>query len=394
VTAAGVESPWAGGARFDLTVGVASDVPHWAMADGRVWAYEPYVREMAIWARLFARVEVCAPAAEGPLRGNQAPYPAPNVRWRPVPYSQVQGAGGMARRILRVPRLAGALYDLVRTSDLVLLRSPGHAALVGRVIATALGAPTITKWASFFGPMQREGVPRRLERLMVERIRRPALVYGPSRRPHLISFIPALMTDGELRQARARGARRRWAPPWKILTVGQLLPGKGFDLAVEGLGRLHATAPDLPWTAFVIGDGPQRGALHEMAARAGIADRVTFTGALSFDAVQEHYADAHVVIMPGTREGWPKTIPEAWAHGAVSVAAAAGIVPWMMEGKHAGLTFAPTPDALGEVLRTALSDPAAMQAMGGRGQHLVADLSLEVFATRLERALCEHCGLA
>jgi glycosyltransferase involved in cell wall biosynthesis len=168
---------------------------------------------------------------------------------------------------------------------------------------------------------------------------------------------------------------------------------KGFDLALQGLGRLRATHPELPWVYTLVGDGPETGPLRAIAERAGIADRVTFTGALGFAAAQEQYAAAHVVIMPGVMEGWPKPVAEAWAHAAVPVAAAAGIVPWIMEGKGAGVTFTPTPDALAAALGALLSEPAAMRAMSRRGAELVGELSLESFERRLERVLVDVCGL-
>jgi len=34
--------------------------------------YEPYVREMRVWADLFEEVVVCSSRAEGPMRGNLA----------------------------------------------------------------------------------------------------------------------------------------------------------------------------------------------------------------------------------------------------------------------------------------------------------------------------------
>ena len=42
--------------RFDLRLGVLSQVPHWIGRDATPWAYEPYVREMRLWADLFTAV--------------------------------------------------------------------------------------------------------------------------------------------------------------------------------------------------------------------------------------------------------------------------------------------------------------------------------------------------
>lgn len=379
--------------RFAATLGVVTHVPHWRGDDGAARAYEPYVREMGVWARLFARVRVCAPEGEGPGHGNLAAYAATNVEWIPARYTLDLGPRAQLRRLTQLPALAATIARLLRESDLVLLRSPGHPALVARVLARATRAPTITKWAGLFGAFDGERIPSIVERHLVGRGPDPALVYGPSPAPHLISFPPALMTRAELARAAAASACREWRPPWRILSVGRLLPVKGFDLALRALARLRALDPSLDWRYTLVGGGTQEHELRDIIARGGIADRVELTGSLGFDAVLERYADAHVVIMPGVKEGWPKVIAESWAHGAVPLGAAAGIVPWIVDGTDAGVTFAPEPEALAVALRDLLRAPARMESMSARGPQLADALSLESFGERLERVLVEECGL-
>jgi glycosyltransferase involved in cell wall biosynthesis len=379
--------------RFDYTLGVATDVEHWVRPDGRLWAYEPYVREMNVWGALFAKVRVCAPRGEAPMRGTQAPYAVPNVEWQPLNYSQLEGTRGRISRAVRLPGLVRTLDRLVRTSDIVLLRSPGQTALVARLLAQARGVPTITKWAGFFGVLPGDRPLRRLEYTIAERIRRPVLIYGPSASPHLVSFIPALMSSREIQRAREASLKRSWEPPWRILAVGRLSPEKQFDLVIRGLAQLRDRYPQLQWTFTLAGDGNEAERLRSLVAQLRLDEWVTFAGALRFSAVQQLYANSHVVVMPGTHEGWPKVIPEAWAHGAVPIGAEAGIVPWMMEGTQAGLTFQPTPDELADTIGLLLSDPVLLQRMSARGYEQVAELTLEEFARRLETVLKLDCGL-
>jgi len=378
--------------RFAKRLGVITHVPHW-LSDGRPLAYEPYVREMDVWSRLFEKVVVVAPRDDGPPTGNQAVYAGDNVEWRPVRYSM--GWTGLARwhRLAQMPAMAAALNRLLTDCDVVLLRSPGHPALVGRILARVRRRPTITKWAGFFGAFEGERLPSRVERRMVQRDRWPVLVYGNAPLPHLVPFSPALMTEVELDHAAALGRTKNWSPPWKILSVGRVLPVKGFDLALAGLGQLRTRAPHLDWQYTLVGDGPALAELRANAERRGIADRVTFTGALPFSAAQAHYGAAHIVIMPGVKEGWPKPIAEAWAHGALPVAAAAGIVPWIIEEGGVGTTFPPTADGLYDALRDHLEQPDALAEEASRGFVAARHLSLEAFADNLERVLVHRLGL-
>lgn len=383
-------------ARFDATLGVVTHVPHWEGGDGEASAFEPYVREMRVWANLFARVEICAPRAAGELRGNQAAYRRRNITWRPVNYTLNDGWNGRLNRLVQMPGLIRNVYRLVQDTDLMLLRSPGHPALVGNLMVRVMRRRSITKWAGLFGDYEGERLPSLIERWLLGRsgTNNPVLIYGPTQSPHLISFLPALMTCEELTRARNLSERRSNKAPWSLLSVGSAIAAKGFDLAVRGLAELKRVRPTLDWTYTYIGDGEMVPHLRELTRQGGIQDRVRFAGALNFSEVQKHYADAHVMIMPGTKEGWPKTIAEAWAHGTVPVAASAGLVPWILEGDEAGLLFEPTPRGLAHTLANLLENPGLMSRLAKNGIPRAAELSLENFERRLEKVLIERFCLA
>ena len=373
-------------AAFSQRLGVVTHVPHWII-DGRVQAYEPYVRELEVWAKLFTTVDVCAPRGEGPASSHLAAYRAANIRWRPVRYTMATGRWMAVRRAGQIPRLAVGLARVLRANDLVLLRSPGHPAALGRVLARLTGTPTITKWAGLFERFEGERLPSRIERFLVRIGNAVTLVYGPAELGNLVPFIPALLSEAELDEACRLSRDRVWRPPWHLLAVGRLTAVKGFDLAIAGLGELYARRPQLWWDLTLVGDGPERERLKFLAGEAGIAQRVRFVEALPFAAVQKYYGRSHVVIMPGVKEGWPKVIAEAWAHGAVPVAAEAGLVPWILSDRDAGAVFRADPSALADTLSDLLLDPARLEAMGAGGPARSRSLSLESFERRVEEVL-------
>lgn len=61
-----------------------------------------------------------------------------------------------------------------------------------------------------------------------------------------------------------------------MVFVGRLVSDKGADLAVEALARLRSQAMDL--TLTIVGDGPERKALEQLAAEKKVADAVEFVG--------------------------------------------------------------------------------------------------------------------
>ncbi|HEX7580589.1 MAG TPA: glycosyltransferase [Thermoanaerobaculia bacterium] len=349
---------------------------------------------MRVWADLFAHVEVCGPAGEGTLQGNQAPYGRSNVTWRRVEYAGRPGLSGKLRRLVQLPAMNVAVLRTIRRADFLLLRSPMHFSLVGAAWVRLLGRPSVTKWAGLFDSFAGERFMERMQRWLESRPARRniVLVYGPATRPNVVSFLPALMSGDELRRGGELAASRVPPPPWRLLSVGRLYWDKGFGLALRGVAELRRRRPDLAFSYTIVGDGPERESLHTLASTLGLENCVVFAGALPFEQVQPHYAASHVTLMPGVMEGWPKVIAEAWAHGALPVAASAGLAPWILKDAGAGVLFEPTPEGLASALARVLdghvaADPAKRLIERARG------LSLESFRDRLVEVLRDRFRL-
>ncbi len=143
----------------------------------------------------------------------------------------------------------------------------------------------------------------------------------------------------------------RWAPPVRrtglAAVVGRLVPDKRVDLAIRTVAQL-ATAPHL----LVIGDGPERGALQQLARRLGVA--ATFLGQQPRGACLQAIAAADVLLHCSSVEAAPTVIREARAYGVPVVATVAGDVRHWAAADPNILTAAPHAPALAAALQTAL----------------------------------------
>jgi len=104
----------------------------------------------------------------------------------------------------------------------------------------------------------------------------------------------------------------------ELIFVGGLVPRKACDLA------LRAAAPILrrDLARFtVIGDGPERNRLEELARSLGIEKAVVFSGWLSHADVLRHLRSADIFIFPSLRDNGAGVVFEALASGAVPVVA-------------------------------------------------------------------------
>ena len=112
--------------------------------------------------------------------------------------------------------------------------------------------------------------------------------------------------------------RAEGAGKLQLIFIGGLVPYKACDLA------LRAAAPFLRSESAqftVVGDGPERSRLEQLAKTLGIEEAVTFCGMLSHSEAMERLRSADVMVFPSVREFGGGVVFEALAVGVVPVVA-------------------------------------------------------------------------
>lgn len=134
-----------------------------------------------------------------------------------------------------------------------------------------------------------------------------------------------------------------------ILVPARLSREKGIHCFLDALAILQAgsagrAAGDMGAAgaagahAVLVGDGPERRALAEQAARLGLEARVHFAGFQPEARMKHFYAAADLVCLPSLEEGWPNVLMESFACGCPVVASDVGGVPEIVALTGAGLT--------------------------------------------------------
>jgi glycosyltransferase involved in cell wall biosynthesis len=149
-----------------------------------------------------------------------------------------------------------------------------------------------------------------------------------------------VVRPGNDRKARAQGPGKA---PLALLSVGAVVPRKGYDVLIPALARLS----DLPWRLTIVGDlGRDPGAVARLGAdvdRFGLAERVTIAGAVSAQRLEALYASADIFVLASRFEGYGMAYAEAIAHGLPIVGTTGGAIPETAPASAA--RFAPPDDA-------------------------------------------------
>lgn len=130
-----------------------------------------------------------------------------------------------------------------------------------------------------------------------------------------------------------------------LLCIARLVEKKGLDHQMRIYAALREAGID--FEAHIVGEGPLRQQLEQLAGKLGVAASVTFTGHLPQHEVWTQLAWADVllhtgVVAPsGDRDGLPNVIPEAMSLGVMVVTSpVAGTTEAIRDGQ-TGLTAAP-----------------------------------------------------
>ncbi|RME30450.1 glycosyltransferase family 1 protein [Candidatus Parcubacteria bacterium] len=110
-----------------------------------------------------------------------------------------------------------------------------------------------------------------------------------------------------------------------LLSMSEMIPVKGLDIALEAFAKLAREKPHLDWRYLLAGEGPERARLEALANALGIRKRVHFLGQVSESATLLRGADA--LVLPSRSEGLPYAVLEAAAAGVSIVATKVGGIP-------------------------------------------------------------------
>lgn len=133
----------------------------------------------------------------------------------------------------------------------------------------------------------------------------------PEERLRVIHNAPDLKQFGALpSRPQARAELGLDAEPL-LVAVGRLTPWKCFDRILAALPDVQAQFPNAQ--LVIVGDGPERSRLQQLATPLGGA--VEFTGALPAEHVHRFLRAADVYVQFSTYEGLPHTALEAMAAG-------------------------------------------------------------------------------
>jgi glycosyltransferase involved in cell wall biosynthesis len=166
--------------------------------------------------------------------------------------------------------------------------------------------------------------------------------------------------------------------PGRIVSVGRLVPKKGFDILIRACGELRRRG--IAFELVLLGGGELHDELLALAREQGIGDRVWMLGSRPQRDVIEQLAAAEIfalspVVLPdGDRDGIPNVLLEAMAAGVPVVATTVSGIPEVVTDGQSGRLVPPQqPGLVADALAQLLTDPAMRARLGEAGRRHVRE---------------------
>ncbi|MFM9378166.1 glycosyltransferase family 4 protein [Gordonia sp. VNK21] len=164
-----------------------------------------------------------------------------------------------------------------------------------------------------------------------------------------------------------------------VLCLSRLVPRKGQDVLIKAMPQMLAAQPEL--RLAIVGGGPYREHLEELAGKTGVAGSVLFTGTVPAAELPTHHAMADVFAMPTrTRgggldvEGLGIVFLEASATGIPVVAGDSGGAPeTVRDGVTGTVVDGRDVAAVADAVLELLADPRRAAAMGAAGREWITE---------------------
>jgi glycosyltransferase involved in cell wall biosynthesis len=281
------------------------------------------------------------------------------------------------------------LRSVLRGADVVHTHTLAAANVLARVAARSAGVPVLSHLhiENRFRPAT-EPVLRRLDNATARSARLVAVSHDTKRAYEAQGYPRGrieVVHNGVEPAPAANGSIRA-----ELGLEGVPLIGEVARLCdVKGQRELIAALAHVPDARLVlVGDDLEQGGafregLERDAERAGVRDRVVFTGYRP-DA-RAVVAELDVLALPSWTEGLPLVVLEAMASARAVVATPVGGTPELVQDGETGLLVPPRdPDALAAALRRLLADADLRRRLGEAGERRVrAEFTLDAMCARV-----------
>ena len=280
--------------------------------DQKLYAYEPYVREMNLWLQNVSETRIVAPISKEQISAIEVAYNTNSVILKEIPAFNVLSLKTKILSILQIPLILIEIIKACFWADHLHLRCPGNVGLLGCFVQILFPSkPKTVKYAGNWDPKSKQPFSYRMQKWIVSNTfltkNCKVLVYGEweNQTKNIVPFFTASYVNNEITEIKEKD----FSSKINFIFVGAFTKGKQPLLSVKVIGKLIAKKINVQLDMY--GNGSEFTTVDEYLRINKLSNNVFLHGNQSKEVVKKAYKKAHFLIFISKSEGWPKVVAEA-----------------------------------------------------------------------------------
>jgi len=313
-----------------MIFGVITHVVH-KIKDGQIYAYEPYVREMNLWAKHVNEIILVAPVSNIGITKIEIPYEHSNIKIVQIPTFDITSFKNVIKTIAVIPKICWLIYKVLSQVNHIHLRCPGNVGLLGGLIQILFpNVPKTAKYAGNWDPKSKQPLSYKIQKWLLGNTfltkNMKVLVYGQwaNQTKNILPFFTASYHKTEI----VKIPNKKVTGSIKLLFVGGLTIGKQPLISVKSTHELVNKGYDVVLNFY--GDGIKRSEIENYILENNLEKYVVLHGNVSKEVVKKAFQDSHFLLFVSKSEGWPKVVAEAMFWGCLPITTKVSCVPFML----------------------------------------------------------------
>ncbi|WP_159947764.1 glycosyltransferase [Polaribacter septentrionalilitoris] len=314
-----------------MKFGIITHAVH-KIKDGQIYAYEPYVREMNLWAKHVDQILVLAPVSTDKISSIEIAYQHNNIKVIEIPNFDITTVKNLLRSLLVMPIICWQIYKVMKQSDHIHLRCPGNIGLLGCIVQILFPSkPKTAKYAGNWDPSSHQPITYKLQKWLLSNTfftkNIKVLVYGewPNQTKNIVPFFTASYAKNEIEQV----PEKKLNSIVKFIFVGTFSEGKQPLLSVKTIEKLLSHNYDVQLDMY--GEGSEFNSVKKYINDKELSNRINLHGNKSKEIVKNAFQKAHFLIFISKSEGWPKVVAEAMFWRCLPISTDISCVNYMLD---------------------------------------------------------------
>ena len=313
-----------------MTFGIITHAVH-KIKSGQIYAYEPYVREMNLWAKYVDEIIILAPVSNDEVENIEIAYQHANIKMIEIPNFDITSINNLFRSLLIMPKVCWQIYRVMKQSSHIHLRCPGNVGLLGCLIQIYFPSkPKTAKYAGNWDPESKQPVTYKFQKWLLSNTfltkNIKVLVYGdwPNQTKNIVSFFTASYHQSEIEEIPIKDLNDQI----KLIFVGGLTLGKQPLLSVQVAHELIKKGYNVCLNMY--GDGVMRAEIESYIKLHQLEKYVILHGNVNKDVIKAAFQSSHFLIFISKSEGWPKVVAEAMFWECLPISSKVSCIPYML----------------------------------------------------------------